>query len=93
MKPHEVVKNSLEKLAKDRCTSLCSCKGGVFYNLLVDSQLSLILSVKEMVDKEVPEIIKAINDDGHLIIREPAGEIITKYLSSLLTEEIDKIKK
>lgn len=76
MTPHEVVKESVEKL--DKYLEKMEMDGFKIDEYLIKSNLSLLISVKEMVDNA-----------EHL----ETGIVDINYLQSLLDTEINKIKE
>ena len=96
MTPHEVVKDSLEKFEKeydfindeDEYT-LDKYDVESFIEHLKSSHLSLLLSIKEMVDKQYDTCIY----NGRQFRIENETTRVLDNLQSLLDEEINKVKE
>ena len=97
MTPHEVVKDSLEKFEERFKDSFSGGdmneweRAGPIIEHLKSSHLSLLLSVKEMVESRKEEMFQLWRKT-----REQVYEIRymeDEYLQSLLDEEINKVKE
>ena len=106
MTPHEVVKNSLEKFEKlieyNHGNGDIILKTEVFYDkqklkqFIIDSQLTLLLSVKEMVESRKKKEIMSDRDTMttiHANYKTRGYNQALSDLKSILDSEINKIKE
>ena len=95
MTPHEVVKDSLEKFEERFKDSFSGGdmneweRAGPIIEHLKSSHLSLLLSIKEMVDKQYDTCIY----NGRQFRIENETTRVLDNLQSLLDEEINKVKE
>lgn len=63
------------------------------YSVFLKALTEQLEELERDIPLKIQEAIDAINEDAHLVIREPAGEIISKIVLSHIREQKEIIKK